>query len=335
MRKVILVIFTILLLISTYFRLTYMLDRPPARWDEQTNIRVVEETITKNSFPILYYQNKPFFEKPPLWYWINVGAGTVIGITPVSMRLLSILSGLLTILLSAYLAHLWWGPVAGVATWIVLLFSHQLFDSGVGGYFTTHTFNSADLDALQILCMLIAYIALTQLKNPWMVLVGGVATACAVLTKGQLGLLPLIVATACLPLYRKKILQTWMVTLILIIPWYVLMYASFGNTFLSTHIGYHVIDRIFVPLEGHKSSPFFFVGILTDMRVYPVWPIVTVVICWAIFHIKQSRILYLFVLTGAFLLIPTLSDTRLAWYILPVYPFAALLVGAAAKTLLL
>ena len=77
-------------------------NQPVERWDEETNIKVVTDTAALKYLPVLYLGQKPFFEKPPLWYFVNLGLAGTFGISPESMRMTSAISGLLIILISAY-----------------------------------------------------------------------------------------------------------------------------------------------------------------------------------------------------------------------------------------
>ncbi len=117
-----------------FYRIFFnLLQAPVERWDEQTNIEVVINSLSHKSFPVLYIDDKPFFEKPPLWYWITAIVVKSVNQSPFSMRLLSAVSGVGVILLTVFLAWRWWGVYAGISSWIVLLTTNQLFVTNAGG----------------------------------------------------------------------------------------------------------------------------------------------------------------------------------------------------------
>lgn len=337
MRRVICALATILLTLLTIWRLFSGLGQAPfERWDEVTNVEVVTNLITTRSFPALYAFHQPFFEKPPLWYYLSALIARAVGVSKNSMRALSVVSGLCIILFTVYLAWRWWGTASGFTAWIVLLTTNQLFITNPAGYFATHTFRSADLDALLIAFMIVAFAACASLKK--CSVIAGLATGLGVLTKGPFGFVPLVIAT--LLFIRKKryfcsLWTAWIVGAAVAVPWYLYMTARFGSTFLSAGIGYHLIDRAISPLEGHASSPLFYVWVLASRSVFLSWELLAGSLIWLTVKKKftDMRVLYSVCMTVVLFLIPTVVQTKLAWYILPVYPFAALTIAAAVGDL--
>jgi 4-amino-4-deoxy-L-arabinose transferase-like glycosyltransferase len=289
------------------------------RWDEATNVAVVSETLSLNYFPILIYQGKPFFEKPPMWYYINIPVAALIGVSTVSMRMVSAAAGLAVILLTARLAWQWWGPVAGVVSWIILLTTQHLFITNPDGIFSTHTFRSADLDALFLLFIVASFGAK---RTVWK----GIFAGIAVLTKGPLGFVPIISAG------RKSFPAAVGWALIVSVPWYLFMTGTFGFPFLTAHFGYHIVERLFIPIEGHDNSPWLYTRLLINRQVFLSWELLIGSLIWLIAGKKLSdvRILNSVMMTVILFFLPTIAQTKLAWYILPIYPFAALLIAAAA-----
>jgi len=300
---------TILLLFLTWYRCFFQLQiQPIERWDESTNISVIRNTRFHHSFPILFVEDKPFFEKSPLWYYVSL-------LLPVHPRAISATAGFLTILLVSYIAWKWWGPLAGFISWVILLTTNHLFVTNPSGVFSTHTFRSADVDSLFILFLICSFYT----DNPkWKEFFSGLA----VLTKGPLGLLPLVFSLNSLG---------W--ALLTILPWYVYMMAMFGHAFISAHLGYHIIDRSIYPLEGHAQHWWYYVRLLSNRQFFLSWELLVGSLIWLISHDKwkDPKIRSVVFIAGMLFLIPTLIQTKLAWYILPFYPFAALIIGAGVS----
>ncbi len=335
MRKIYFVIFCVLAL-TTVYRLFVGLEKQTVEvWDEKTNISVVTETIARKEFPILYLNQKPFFEKPPLWYFINSGIATIFGISPISIRLTSSISGLFIICISVLVASRWWGITATIATWVVLLTTNQLFITNAGGYFATHTLRSADLDALQLFFLLIAFISAVEFRRSrFMPIILGVSSALAILTKGPLGILPIILLTG-LELFQKRIkrrelINAYLVLSLVVLPWYIFMTVVFGYEFIQANIGYHIAERILIPLEGHEASPWFYLEILTSKKMFVFNFLLVPALLWVILKkkYKDQRIMFLVLMVAFCFIVPSLAQTKLTWYILPIYPFAAMLIGA-------
>ncbi len=314
----------------TCLRIFSGLHEPVARWDEHTNISVVQETKDRKSFPILYYKGQPFFEKPPLWYML-AGVFTTSQETSVfAMRGISIISALLIIGVSIAFLYSYFGFLAMVIAWTMLLLSHQLFQRNPAGIFSTHTLVSADPDSLQIFFLLVSF-AVGASKKRWAIALCGLAAGLAVLSKGPLGFVPLIALT----ILRKPTFYSWLVAFFIILPWYALMTFQFGQAFIESHIVRHLLQRVAFPLEGHHGAPWYYLKILTDLRVYPVFPVVLL----SLFLLKKlPRIPFLIrycgLVASLLLVVPSFSGTKLAWYILPLYPFLALLTGMVAAAAL-
>jgi len=330
MKPQYLAVFILVLSFMTGVRLLTDINRPATRWDEQTNITLIRETLDKQAFPVLSYRNKPFFEKPPLWYYLNMGISKFTGITPVPMRVISLVSGTVIILLSVWWVWGRFGSATGLITWTVLLLSRQLFVKDAGGIFSSHTLNSADPDSLQIGFMLIAFSMLTGTvrRSSW--IIAGLATGLAVLTKGPLGFIPLLLATVTPNAIRKfPILRTWMLAAVIILPWYLAMTLTFGPSFLDTHFRYHIITRAVSPIEGNGEPLWFFLGIIANPQMYPVFPLAALsLILWFKMFGKLSGVeRYTGFVVMTLLIIPSLMRTKLSWYILPLYPFMAILTG--------
>lgn len=316
-----------LLLALTSYRCFWNLEKAPLeRWDETTNISVITETLSRGSFPVLYLSDKPFFEKPPVWYYIHLLVAGVADASPIAMRMTSAVGGFLIILLTVSFAWKWWGSLAGVITWIILLATNHLFVTNPSGVFSTHNFRTADVDSLFILFL----VATIFTKNPTL---QGIFTGLAVLTKGPLGLLPLLV----LSIQRKTIMKSWTIAILFILPWYAFMSILFGLPFLSEHFGYHTLARTLLSVEGHNNPMWYYGALLSNRTFFPSWELLVFSIVWIFVDRKLRRdasAVSVALLATAFFLVPTLAQTRLAWYILPMYPFAAITMGAAVSSVL-
>jgi len=155
------------------------------------------------------------------------------------------------------------------------------------------------------------------------------------MTKGPIALMLTILITIYIffklkyLFYNRKIfLLIITTTLLTILPWYGFMYLSFGNDFVSQHFIYHVAKRSFQTIESHNESVWFYIKILTNFKINLLWPISILAILHSIKNIKKSFIHYI---SGAFpillLITLTLIQTKLAWYILPIYPFIGIGIG--------
>lgn len=331
--------YAVILIIGTLFAatcfqsLTGISTQEVERWDEQTNIDVVTESYTAHSFPFLLYKSEPFFEKPPLWYYIEYLLVSLGGNTLSSFRIVSSLLGICFLLCTAYIAKRFWGNSAFLVTWIVLLLSRQLFVTNVGGHFSTHTVRSADVDALLIFFLMIA-VAVAFYKKPTKItsMMTGVFIGLAMLTKGPSGFILLLPFSFWFFSLRKKshIFILWGSAFAVCIPWFLLMFLTYGYPFWNSFFAYHIGSRAFTAIEGHNQSLLYYAALLGNPLIYPpgillLFSIVVILSKKLFLHDKRIGIILLCFFL--YITVPSLMQTKLAWYILPVYPFAALLIG--------
>ena len=299
--------------------------RSVERWDEQTNIDVVSESLTDNIFYISYKQ-EPFFEKPPLWYFLTIIPVLYAGQSLVSYRIVSVISALLIILLTYLLVSKRSGTKAGLLSILAYLFIPQLYLVNPAGYFASHTFNSADLDTLQIFFIVFSIFALFYDKKPTPLLIAlsYFALALGYLTKGPFVLLPLLLNTIYLKRKGLKLKGLFFYLTIFLIPvllWHLYMQLTFGNDFTSAYVNYHILQRGFTPLEGHVEPLSFYLQLFFDPRLNLLaLPITISILSFLRSGKKDSLKKYLLIFILLVMVLLTLTATKLAWYILPLYP---------------
>jgi 4-amino-4-deoxy-L-arabinose transferase-like glycosyltransferase len=305
---------------------------PVERWDEKTNIRVINSITSRQSFPALTLDGAPFFEKPPVWYWVVSAINLPVHNPLIAARGVSALCGFLSVMCIVWASRHWWGDTAGVVSWAVLATTQHLFVNNPEGIFSTHTLRSADVDSLFILFLVLSFIASLSVENPrHKGLVTGLFCALATLTKGPLGLLPFIF------LPKKSMHSALAIYIFFLLPWYTYMTVIYGWSFISTHIFYHLIQRSLYPIEGHMNPWWYYISLLTRRTVFLSWEVLGISIMGLIItgrYTADRRVRAGIIMLLLCLIIPTAAQTRLAWYILPAYPFAALTIGAFASLFL-
>lgn len=364
-----------LILLSIFLSFFNLSKHPPQVWDEQTNIDVVNSALPpfeKEGWGgfVLYYQNEPFFEKPPLWYWGTMGATDIFckGTTscaPTFYRLLSALSGVGIVLTVYFISKNAWGHWAGIVSGFSILSIGHLFINNVSGYFSTHTFRSADLDALQIFFIIISFAFYLNHKrlrhsdknrNPFLnklnIVLVFLFSALAIMTKGPIGFLPITILLFNHPkippfakgdkggfiTLLKKIwriiknhhLLPFSVFFLIILPWHIWMYIKFGSDFIDKYFLYHMVKRATETIEEHNEDFLFYIRMFWNVNVFAVGIPTLVGIFIAIKNkVWKKDIGVKIAMLG--ILIPlilfTLVPTKLAWYNLYIYPFAALMTG--------
>ncbi|MDD3647025.1 MAG: glycosyltransferase family 39 protein [Candidatus Dojkabacteria bacterium] len=327
----------------------YKLGSPQLeRWDEYTNHKVIKESLASENPLGLKYEDTPFFEKPPLWYWLTMASVKVFGQNSFSVRFISATAGFLVIITTFTLGWKMFSYKSGLIAGSVLLATQQLFVKH-NKIFATHTFRSADLDSLQILFLLITTFLFYKFKvkikeRKWLIW-AGIFTGLAFLAKGPFALIPAIVFFPYLFINRNRLKLKFLsiftflgfyilIFLIVTLPWHLYMYFEYRAEFMNQYFGYHLIGRGITVLEGHQGSVFYYVKLLFLSDFFFSGEILFGSIMFLAIKYKK-KILTDFPLFSCFavscllLLTVSLVQTKLTWYLLPFYPFAALIIGKA------
>jgi 4-amino-4-deoxy-L-arabinose transferase-like glycosyltransferase len=334
------------------FRIT---SDPIQRWDEYTNIRVVEDTIQSNDFLTLKYDDSStgyFLEKPPLWYWTGIIISQISPLdTYINLRLISFFS-FIGILYTMFLIvrNFYQKNLSIYGVFMFFLIPH-LFIINPAGFFSTHTLYSADLDFLQILFMMIAslyfYKSINLKDDNKSIIVGGFFSGLAFLTKGPIGLVPLI--SYCLFLLINfitqkdwseiiKIFKVTLTTLLLIIPWVIISTLNYGNLWIEEFWNYHILERMAQPIEGHYGWKFGYMQLFLNPFVNLTGIFVLIgggyLIIKKKFEILKNFNLFFSLLSFALIyVIIEITQTKIAWYLLPIYPFGVLIIVNAIQQL--
>ncbi|MCS7273154.1 MAG: glycosyltransferase family 39 protein [Fimbriimonadales bacterium] len=290
------------------------------------------------------FMGQPWFEKPPLLYWLMKLSMRAFGEHEFALRLPSAVLYALTMLLL-----LWWGNRRlgkGVGEWAAVLFGVAPLSLLLARLAIT--------DMALTFFLLVSLIALWEVANAprmWQAaiwsLLGGVALGLAVLTKGPLGL-GLI---ALLYLWNARMLHTlglrfrWVVlaliaTVLTALPWYVGVYQQHGAAFFNEFVVRQNLLRFAGGDMAHSVLPLLQSGevgrVLTGIAVYLLFYVVVlwlgglpmmsaVSVLWqrASEPVGQYLQRWLWLVFGLF----TLSFTKLPAYIFPMMPALALLVA--------
>jgi 4-amino-4-deoxy-L-arabinose transferase-like glycosyltransferase len=284
------------------------------------------------------FLGEPWFEKPPLLYWLMVGSMRVFGENEFALRLPSALMYALTFLLLA-----WWGNRqlgAGAGSWAALLFALAPL--------------SLILARLAITDMALAFfltltvIALWEVRGLGWSLIGGVALGLAFLTKGPfgLGLVGLLYLWNARTLHARGLRFRWVlfalgVALLTALPWYVGVYLQHGGAFFNEFVVKQNLLRFAGGDTAHSVLPLIqrgdVGGVLAGVALYLLFYVVVLwlgglsMVGWAgVLWAREDDPLRLYLRRWAWLVFGlfTLSFTKLPAYIFPMFPALALLVGA-------
>ena len=290
--------------------------------------------------PRLY--GKPWFEKPPLYYW---GAGLCFkwfGVSEAAARLPSAISALLATLAMAWLALRLYGEEA--TQWLVLLLPTTVGMVGFSHAAATDMPFSATL-TIAMVCAAVL-LGLTRDKNtpilprtPWLaLLLFGFFLGLAALAKGPAAM----VLCGGGVLFWAWLRKRWHAGLLLLhpvavaafcltaLPWYVFC-ARRNPDFLRVFIIEHNFKRYLTP-EFQHVQPFWFYLPVVLVALLP-W---TVVFLWSVIHgavrffythTAKDATWFLTCWAGFCLLFFSFSRSKLPGYILPALPAVVLILA--------
>lgn len=274
-----------------------------------------------------------YVEKPPLWYWLAAASYKVFGVSEAAARFPLALLSILGLLGTAWFGSWLYSPKTGIAA-AAALASTALY------FFLSH-YITPDLGLTVFLLWSTAMILRVLLRPEdarWAAPAAWAFAGLAFLSKGLIALVfPMGWAIACLVLFptlRKNALKLLhplgpVLLLAIVSPWLYLMETRHPG-FLHVFFVEQHFQR-FTTLKYNRFAPWYFFFLVLPAGLLPWTP---AVFSGAVLAEKQRRAgdprgAALAVWAGMIFLFFTKSNSKLATYILPVFPHLCLL-GAHA-----
>ncbi|NJN88550.1 MAG: glycosyltransferase family 39 protein [Leptolyngbyaceae cyanobacterium SL_7_1] len=310
-------------------------DLPLRDWDEGTVAAVAREIWRSPLdsqtwlYPTLW--GKPYFNKPTLVHTLIVAAYEMAGVNEWTSRLPgATLTACSVPLLYSVGRELFRRRASAVFAALVYLTSLPIVRHG----------RLAMLDGALICFVLGMMLCVLRSRRDSRYALGvGIGLSLVCLTKGGLvGVLFSAIAIAFLWWDTPRLLISppmWIGVIIGGLPigaWYVAQWKYYGAVFLSTNLVDQSLRRVWQPVESNTAPPWFY---LVELLKYG-FP-------WLLFlpqgvhHAWENRNLswakFALVWSGMYFLTISAMMTKLPWYVLPIYPALALLVGAQLTVL--
>ncbi len=323
---------------SLFFRLGSL---PLSGADEPRYARIAQEMRDQGSWVTPLLEGKPWLEKPPLYYWITAPFYSTVGISETAARLGPAICALITALSVFWLGSALWSIQAGFIGAAVLLTS-----IGFAGFGRSA---ATDMPFTCFLTLSLAtFASWSRRRSPagsgWPVLLAYLFLGLAVLAKGPVAIVLVAGILLCVWFLddRGLVLSSWhlipgmIVTAVVSIPWFWLVFRQNGFGFISTFFINHNLARYVTGIH-HHSQPFFYYLPVLIALLFP-WS------SWLPVLLGRSTLAGLrqwrewnpsMVFLGCWFSVPmvffSLSDSKLAGYILPSLPPLALILGMVAS----
>ncbi|MBP9669164.1 MAG: glycosyltransferase family 39 protein [Candidatus Pacebacteria bacterium] len=301
-------------------------------YDEATYARVTVETQQSSDLMTLRLLDRPWFEKPPLYFWLSMFFAEIFPTPEFAYRFSSALAGIGSIILVMLIAyHLTRRYPVACVSGLVLLFSPPFYEAA----------RQMRLDVPVTLTILIAFYAfLKGLERPRWMLGIGLSLAVGVMFKSIIAGLaaPIILIWALV--HRNfswlKMPQLWIGAFLgaaIVAPWHVYETMQHGATFWASYLGEHVVNRFDSNiLKGASTgSNMTYVSYLLQFAL--PWTVVFVaglVPLAAQRDKEESRPLIGLAAAALFILgIFLIAGTKISYYLTPMYPFIAMFIAIA------
>jgi 4-amino-4-deoxy-L-arabinose transferase-like glycosyltransferase len=311
-------------------------------WDEAIYAQVAREMLLSQTWTTLSWNGATFFHKPPLHFWLTALTYKMIGVNEFAARLWPAIFGFGVVVLTFVLGVRFHSWVVGTIGALLLL----VVDQGYYGYW----WNFLSLSRVGMLDTALTFWIMAALllvweaeRRPRLIMFIGLPVGIAVMTKAWVGFL-----AAAIPLVywlmaerpRLSDVVSWVVAMLLagivILPWHLWQYALHGPPFLHEYLGINLTGRLFQAFEGNAGGPLYYLDIAR--RGFSIWgylwPLAYVWAVWKALAQGDRRMRLVLASITLPLLLFSLAQTKLGWYISMIYPAIALLLGLALAELL-
>lgn len=151
---------------------------PLTDWDEAWHAQVASEIVSRGDWLWLHYRNLPYFNKPPLTFWLKAVAFHIGGVNESSARFFPALFGGASVMMTAWFFAKLFDRLTGLLAGFILCTS-WLFT-------LHHAGRSGETDSTLIFFQIMTFISLWQARrNTRWYYLAGVFTALGWMTKGS------------------------------------------------------------------------------------------------------------------------------------------------------
>lgn len=304
-------------------------------WDEaRLGVNAIEMKLN-GQYLVTYFGGSPdmWNTKPPLLIWVQVICFNIFGINEFALRLPSAIAALATCLLiwgfcSLKLNKPWLGMFAA----LVLVTTN--------GYIHSHVARTGDYETLLILFTTLQcisfYLFIEEGKNKWLYLFFG-ALVLAILTKSVAGLFFLpaffiytIVQKKLFVVLKNVHLYFGLILLLGFVLGYYFLREKANPGYLQAVWNNELGGRMLIAQEDNFQPWWFYLNQIVSGQL-SIW---FYLIPFGVFlGLKKSSVkvksltLLLSISISSFLLIISLSQTKLKWYDAPIFPLTAILIA--------
>jgi 4-amino-4-deoxy-L-arabinose transferase-like glycosyltransferase len=298
-------------------------------WDEAIYAQISKEAVASGNWWTLHWGYVPFFEKPPVFMWATAILFKLFGVSEFWARAASAFSGIALLIVVFLIARQLYDRRVGFLAVAILLSSYQFIASS--------RFGTTDiLLGLFSYAAIYAYLRLKVGDERWWIVIWAMC-GLAVMTKSAAGVMApcVIILTLLIDRRVKAALRSrpfWFglfIAGLIIVPWHLIMYLQYGPAFINQYIGHSIVERSVSVLDQHTGDRFFYIDRL-QKYFFPWVYVAPFAVALTVREMLrgQRRALILMLMTVVVFGICTAMQTKLRWYIVPLYPALAILIAS-------
>lgn len=287
----------------------------------------VKEMLRSGDWLTLRFNQQVNFDKPPLYFWLSGLSSLIFGFNEFSLRFTGAAAGLLTVIATYFLGKKFYNQKVGFFSSIILATAIQFIVQS----------RMAAMDTLLTLFLtltfLFFYLGYQSSKKSFYWL-AYLFSALAILTKGPIGfILPAFCIFVFLLFKRdlKRIFEMQIIPGILILlaiaaPWYLAEWYLHGKTFLDFTLGFLFLSRFQGVVSGHPGPWYYY--FITLILGFALWSHFLPYGIWRTFRNgKNTPELFMLSIILPVFMVFSLAKTKLPNYMLPIFPFLAIIVA--------
>jgi 4-amino-4-deoxy-L-arabinose transferase-like glycosyltransferase len=327
-----------LLLVCALALFTGLGSAPLWEPDEPRFAAATREMLRSRDYLNPSFNGQPRWEKPIFVYWLQAASMRLGGSDELAARMPAAIAGTAAVVGVYFLALLWWSPQAGLIA--------------AAGLATTFRFATyarqglTDVPAVALIVLtFLAFEYATDRVRPycrrWAWYAGWVLVGLTALTKGPLALIaPATWIAATWLRHRGAIVWRDVgvgIALAVVVgaSWHAYMLTVHGTSFLNVNVGYELIQRYLDPSFSDRQRGMLFYWRILPGELAP-WTLMVLagacVLMWSWRSLTaraQHGVLLAVAWFAGVMLLCSFSRYKLPHYVLPAYPAALLLMGAA------
>jgi 4-amino-4-deoxy-L-arabinose transferase-like glycosyltransferase len=307
---------------------------PLGDWDEATYAEIAREMTQRGDWLTPMWNGHAFYDKPPLVLWLMAVSLSSVPWTELAVRLVSAASGIGSVALTMWLTRRMLASVdaALIASLVLIVGSLDPY----ANFVQLARAGMLDVPLTLVTVWAAAHTWLAE-RDPRHWRFAGVALGVAIMVKSVAAMTTLcVIGTGVIylavrdrPRLRvqfREIVAAAALAAAIALPWHLMQIVLHGRAFIDSYFVQNVVDKATTAADGNVGGRGFYFVML--WRGFGGWAVLFVpammVVLWRAFRRGDRRAALLSGWTVMPFMLFAAARTKLAWYLVPVYPALAI-----------